>query len=85
MRDTVEAREAVGEVVKFWIDRGTGFIRTSMNGCDIDVFMHYKNIEPEVKGYKKVAVGDTVKFDIIRDNIGLTAKNISIIESIYKN
>jgi len=72
-----------GKVVKFFMDKQFGFIRSDNN--EIDLFLHVKNIEPDKKGFKKVAVGDSVEYDIVIENRGPIAKNIKILYSIYNN
>ncbi len=78
-------KEAIkGTVVTFNIENGTGFVRPE-NTTLPDVFIHHKNIEPNIKGFKKLAIGDTVSFYLEIEERGPTAKNIIIIKSIYKN
>jgi CspA family cold shock protein len=73
----------IGTVVKFRLDRGYGFVRISEN--EPDIFVHYKNIEPDSEGFKKLAVGDTVEFTVVEDQLGLTAFNVKIIKTAYRS
>ena len=74
-------RRTRGIVVKFFMEKGTGFVRA--NNTTIDSFIHHEQIEPSKKGWKKLAIGDLIEYDQIRDMKGLAAKDIKIINSIY--
>jgi CspA family cold shock protein len=60
-----------GTVKWFNESKGFGFI-TQENGTD--VFAHYSAIKGE--GYKTLAEGDLVSFDVVEGDKGLKASNI---------
>lgn len=61
--------------VKWFNDaKGYGFIENSEFD---DVFVHYSQIKKE--GYKSLATGDTVQFDLIATDKGYQAQNVSLI------
>lgn len=60
-----------GTVKWFNQRKGYGFISTA-DGRDI--FVHYSNIEG--KGFKTLAEGDVVSFDITEGEKGLRAENV---------
>lgn len=62
---------AEGKVKWFNTRKGYGFISTD-DGKDI--FVHYSNIESE--GYKTLAEGDPVTFDIVGGEKGPRAENV---------
>lgn len=63
-------------VVKWFNDqKGYGFI-TRGDGAD-DVFVHYSAIEG--RGFRKLAEGQRVSFDIEQTPKGLAAKNVEIL------
>ena len=66
------ARE-VGTVKWFNNARGYGFI-TRGEGSE-DVFVHYRNIQGE--GYRSLAEGQSVEFEICKGDKGLQAENVS--------
>jgi len=61
----------VGKVKWFDIRKGWGFIE--QEGGE-DVFVHYSNIDGD--GFRKLADGDEVKFDIVQGEKGLHAENV---------
>ncbi|RKY23990.1 MAG: cold-shock protein [Planctomycetota bacterium] len=61
-----------GKVKWFNPKKGYGFIATE-DGRDI--FVHYASITGD--GYKTLAEGDTVSFDIVEGEKGLRAENVS--------
>ena len=62
---------AEGKVKWFNTRKGYGFISTD-DGKDI--FVHYSNIESE--GYKTLAEGDPVSFDVVDGEKGPRAENV---------
>ena len=63
-----------GKVKWFNESKGYGFIQQD-NGPD--VFVHYSAIKSE--GFKTLAEGQRVQFDIVEDEKGLKAANVIII------
>ncbi len=63
----------VGTVKWFNNARGYGFI-TRGEGSD-DVFVHYRSIQGE--GYRSLAEGQSVEFDLSEGDKGLQAENVS--------
>ncbi|MEW5920148.1 MAG: cold-shock protein [Bacillota bacterium] len=60
-----------GKVKWFNADKGYGFIERENGG---DVFVHFSALQGE--GYKTLAEGQSVKFDIVEGNRGLQAANV---------
>ena len=60
-----------GRVRWFNNDKGYGFIGFKENE---DIFVHYSAILSE--GYKTLVEGQYVKFDLVRTDKGLQAKNV---------
>jgi len=60
-----------GTVKWFNSRKGYGFIATTDGN---DVFVHYSNIAGD--GYKSLAEGDSVSFDIVEGEKGLRAENV---------
>jgi len=60
-----------GTVKWFNNKKGWGFIQTQDGG---DVFVHYSAIKGE--GYKSLAEGDRVRFDVEEDGKGPAAVNV---------
>ena len=61
----------VGKVKWFNNEKGYGFIDYEENK---DVFVHHSNIKSE--GYRTLAEGQTVKFDLVDTDKGLQALNV---------
>lgn len=63
--------------VKWFNDiKGYGFIE---NNQLEDIFVHYSQINKE--GYKSLASGDIVQFNLITTDKGYQAKNVSLVSS----
>ena len=62
---------ASGKVKWFDNKKGFGFI---LHESGKDVFVHYSSIQG--KGYKTLAEGEVVDFDIIESNKGWKAQNV---------
>ena len=60
-----------GTVKWFNAEKGYGFIDYAQNE---DIFVHYSSILSE--GYKTLVEGQYVKFDLVRTDKGLQAKNV---------
>ena len=60
-----------GKVIRFNKNKGFGFIKTS---DDKDVFFHYSELVRE--GFKDIAVGSDVEFDVLETDKGLRAANV---------
>ena len=61
----------VGKVKWFDIRKGWGFIEQEDGE---DVFVHYSSLEGD--GFRKLADGDGVEFDIVQGDKGLQAENV---------
>ena len=70
---------AEGTVKWFSSSKGYGFIDA---GDGTDVFVHYADISGE--GYKTLAPGDTVTFDIVEGEKGPRAENV-VLQSASKS
>ena len=60
-----------GKVIRFNKNKGFGFIKSE---DDKDVFFHYSALVME--GFKDIAVGSSVEFDVLETEKGLRADNI---------
>ncbi len=67
----------VGTVKWFNNVRGYGFITQGENGNDI--FVHYRNIRGE--GYRSLAEGQQVEFELTEGDKGLQADDVVCVES----
>ena len=65
-----------GTVKWFNAEKGFGFITNDSNGED--VFAHFSGIVSE--GFKSLAEGQKVSFDITKGNRGMQATNIRTVE-----
>ena len=61
-----------------WFNNERGFGFLEYNNAE-DIFVHYSAIN--MKGYKTLAEGENVEFDLIRTNKGLQAKNVVSLSS----
>jgi CspA family cold shock protein len=59
--------------VKTKTDRGFGFI--SREGEEKDLFFHSKDLKNIT--FDEIQVGDTVSFDVVEGEKGLSAKNVT--------
>ncbi|WP_150255089.1 cold-shock protein [Nocardiopsis deserti] len=66
---------ATGTVKWFNGEKGFGFIE--QDGGGPDVFAHYSNIQ--ATGYRELAEGQSVDFDITQGAKGLQADNITLV------
>lgn len=62
-----------------WFNNERGFGFLEYNDTE-DIFVHYSAIN--MKGYKTLAEGELVKFELIRTNKGLQAKNVVSLSNI---
>lgn len=69
------ARET-GTVARFMDEKGFGFIQPDSGGKD--VFVHYTAIEGS--GFRSLAQGDRVEFEIVQDAKGPRASNVRAIQ-----
>lgn len=68
---------AKGKVKWFSDAKGYGFIQTDDElGVGKDIFVHYTEIVKE--GYKSLAQGQPVQFDLAETPNGLQAKNVEL-------
>lgn len=65
---------ATGTVKWFNADKGFGFIQ--QDGGGPDVFAHYSAIQST--GYRELAEGQAVEFDVTQGAKGLQAENITL-------
>jgi CspA family cold shock protein len=63
-------------VVK-WFDEKKGFGFIELDGGAKDVFVHYSSIQQE--GFKTLAEGQRVAFDVIEGDKGLRAVNVTTV------
>ena len=62
-----------------WFNNERGFGFLEYNDTE-DIFVHYSAIN--MKGYKTLAEGESVDFELIRTNKGLQAKNVVSLSSV---
>jgi CspA family cold shock protein len=59
--------------VKWFNDaKGFGFLR--IEGQDEDIFVHYSAVKAE--GYRSLAEGETVEFELVKGPKGMKAENV---------
>lgn len=63
---------ATGKVKWFNNQKGYGFITTDEGGKEI--FVHYSAVKSD--GYKSLAEGDAVEFDLVKGDKGEQAQNV---------
>lgn len=63
-----------GKIKWFNSKKGFGFIEQEEGD---DVFVHYSSIE--MSGFKTLSEGETVKFEIVENDKGLSAKNVVLV------
>ena len=64
----------LGTVKWFCDKKGYGFI--SSEGTEPEIFVHYSEVNKP--GFKSLIEGDTVEFDMVKDEKGLKAVNVKI-------
>jgi len=69
----VSLRVPVGKIKWFNVAKGYGFIEVE---GEEDVFVHYSAIQME--GFRSVAEGDVVDFEIANDGKGPKAANVKV-------
>jgi cold shock protein len=74
-RTTTMAREK-GIVERFMEDKGFGFIKPDNGGKD--VFVHHSAIGGS--GFKTLAQGQRVEFDLVQDPKGPRAENLELLD-----
>jgi CspA family cold shock protein len=57
-----------------WFDRKKGYGFISSENADGDIFVHYSSIDE--KGFKSLAEGDSVQFELTQGPKGLLAQNV---------
>ena len=60
-----------GKVIRFNKNKGFGFIKSE---DEKDIFFHYSSLVME--GFKDIAVGSDVEFDVLETEKGLRANNV---------
>jgi cold shock protein len=63
-----------GTIKWFNDQKGFGFIQRESGD---DVFVHYSNIQAE--GFRSLAEGQSVQFDVVTSPKGLTAENVEVV------
>lgn len=67
-----------GEVIKYNVEKGFGFIRVIDKVIKEDAFIHFSEIEPGIDAFKKLLPGDMVSFKLKRGPRGLMASDLSL-------
>ena len=76
-REGREMARQTGTVERFMDDKGFGFIKPDNGGKD--VFVHHSAIEGS--GFKSLARGSRVEFDLVQDPKGPRAENVVSLNS----
>jgi cold shock protein len=58
-----------------WFDNAKGFGFIRCDGYEKDIFVHYSNIVAD--GFRTLAEGDSVSFDLVEGPKGLKAENVT--------
>ena len=58
-----------------WFDNAKGFGFIRCDGYEKDIFVHYSNIVAD--GFRTLAEGDSVSFDLVESPKGLKAENVT--------
>ncbi len=68
------SNKETGTIKWFNDQKGFGFIQRESGD---DVFVHYSNIQAE--GFRSLAEGQSVQFDVVTSPKGLTAENVEVV------
>ena len=79
----MENERIEGTVIEYFVEKSFGFIKAKDKSIKMDIFIYYKDIEPEKDGFKKLQVGQEVEFDLTRNHKGLVAKNLKITSEVF--
>ena len=71
-----------GKVIKYDALKSFGFIRIVSQDRNLnnkDVFVYYKDIQPQIDSFKKLQEGQMVEFELYKRDKGYVAKNLQIV------